>query len=112
MLILRGITNLKVWPKYPNGALDEPPALEYASLLANMETTVPVFLNEVIAHGLEVLRANVNNDHLVAIQAIRKRTRVYVKDSTGNRQSHNAILPRSHQTATTINQNLAHYMIL
>jgi hypothetical protein len=31
MLILRGITNLKVWPKYPNGALDEPPALEYAS---------------------------------------------------------------------------------
>ncbi len=30
MLILRGITNLKVWPKYPNGALDEPPALEYA----------------------------------------------------------------------------------
>ena len=31
MLILRGITNLKVWPKYPKGALDEPPALEYAS---------------------------------------------------------------------------------
>ena len=31
MLILRGITNLKWWPKYPNGALDEPPALEYAS---------------------------------------------------------------------------------
>ena len=31
MLILRGITNLKVWPMYPNGALDEPPALEYAS---------------------------------------------------------------------------------
>ena len=31
MLILRGITNLKYWPKYPNGALDEPPALEYAS---------------------------------------------------------------------------------
>ena len=31
MLILRGITNLKVWPKYPNGALDESPALEYAS---------------------------------------------------------------------------------
>lgn len=30
MLILRGITNLKYWPKYPNGALDEPPALEYA----------------------------------------------------------------------------------
>lgn len=30
MLILRGITNLKVWPQYPNGALDEPPALEYA----------------------------------------------------------------------------------
>ena len=63
------------------------------SLLANMETTVPMFLNEVIAHSLEVLRANVTNDHLVAIQAIRKRTRIYVKDSTGNRQSHNAILP-------------------
>ena len=31
MLILRGITNLKVWPKYPNGALDEPSALQYAS---------------------------------------------------------------------------------
>ena len=31
MLILRGITNLKYWPKYPNGALDEPPALQYAS---------------------------------------------------------------------------------
>jgi hypothetical protein len=31
MLILRGITNLKVWPKYPKGALDEPPALQYAS---------------------------------------------------------------------------------
>ena len=31
MLILRGITNLKFWPKYPNGALDEPPALQYAS---------------------------------------------------------------------------------
>jgi hypothetical protein len=31
MLILRGITNLKMWPKYPNGALDEPPALQYAS---------------------------------------------------------------------------------
>lgn len=31
MLILRGITNLKYWPKYPHGALDEPPALEYAS---------------------------------------------------------------------------------
>ena len=31
MLILRGITNLKVWPKYPNGALDEPPALRYAT---------------------------------------------------------------------------------
>ena len=31
MLILRGITNLKVWPQYPNGALDEPPALQYAS---------------------------------------------------------------------------------
>jgi hypothetical protein len=31
MLILRGITNLKVWPKYPNGALDEPPALQYAT---------------------------------------------------------------------------------
>jgi hypothetical protein len=30
MLILRGITNLKYWPKYPNGALDEPSALEYA----------------------------------------------------------------------------------
>ncbi len=30
MLILRGITNVKFWPKYPNGALDEPPALEYA----------------------------------------------------------------------------------
>src|SRR4029077_1061471 len=30
MLILRGITNLKVWPKYPKGALDAPPALEYA----------------------------------------------------------------------------------
>ena len=30
MLILRGITNLKLWPKYPNGALDEPPALQYA----------------------------------------------------------------------------------
>jgi len=28
------------------------------SLLANMETTVPMFLNEVIAHSLEVLRAN------------------------------------------------------
>src|SRR5437773_6600817 len=63
------------------------------SLLANMETTVPMFLNEAIAHSLEVLRTNVTNDHLVAIQAIRKRTRIYVKDSTGNRQSHNAILP-------------------
>jgi hypothetical protein len=31
MLILRGITNLKAWPKYPNGALDEPSALQYAS---------------------------------------------------------------------------------
>jgi hypothetical protein len=31
MLILRGITNLKVWPQYPNGALDEPSALQYAS---------------------------------------------------------------------------------
>ncbi len=31
MLILRGITNLKIWPKYPNGALDEPPALAYAN---------------------------------------------------------------------------------
>lgn len=31
MLILRGITKLKVWPQYPNGALDEPPALQYAS---------------------------------------------------------------------------------
>ena len=31
MLILRGITNLKVWPQYPNGALDEPPAIQYAS---------------------------------------------------------------------------------
>ena len=31
MLILRGITNLKVWPQFPNGALDEPSALQYAS---------------------------------------------------------------------------------
>lgn len=31
MLILRGITNLKYWPKYPHGALDEPSALQYAS---------------------------------------------------------------------------------
>ena len=31
MLILRGITNLKVWPQYPNGALDEPSAIQYAS---------------------------------------------------------------------------------
>ncbi len=31
MLILRGITNLKVWPKYPHGALDEPAALQYAN---------------------------------------------------------------------------------
>jgi hypothetical protein len=31
MLILRGITNLTAWPQYPNGALDEPPALQYAS---------------------------------------------------------------------------------
>ena len=31
MLILRGITNLKVWPQYPNGALDETSALQYAS---------------------------------------------------------------------------------
>ena len=30
MLILRGITNLKVWPQYPRGALDEGSALEYA----------------------------------------------------------------------------------
>ncbi len=31
MLILRGITNLKYWPEYPHGALDEPSALQYAS---------------------------------------------------------------------------------
>src|SRR5271169_3473062 len=31
MLILRGITNLKYWPKYPHGALDEPSALQYAT---------------------------------------------------------------------------------
>jgi len=31
MLILRGITNLKYWPKYPRGALDESSALQYAS---------------------------------------------------------------------------------
>jgi hypothetical protein len=30
MLILRGITNLKKWPKYPRGALDEESAKEYA----------------------------------------------------------------------------------
>lgn len=30
MLILRGITNLKVWPEYPRGALDEESAKEYA----------------------------------------------------------------------------------
>ena len=30
MLILRGITNLKVWPQYPRGALDEESAKEYA----------------------------------------------------------------------------------
>jgi|ERR1700690_872686 len=31
MLILRGITNLKYWPKYPRGALDEQSALQYAT---------------------------------------------------------------------------------
>jgi hypothetical protein len=31
MLILRGITNLKAWPQYPKGALDEQSALKYAS---------------------------------------------------------------------------------
>jgi hypothetical protein len=31
MIILRGITNLKYRPKYPNGALDEPPALQHAT---------------------------------------------------------------------------------
>ena len=30
MLILRGKTDLKAWPKYPNGALDEQSALQYA----------------------------------------------------------------------------------
>jgi|SRR5579872_5689789 len=30
MLILRGVTNLKYWPQYPNGALDEESALQYA----------------------------------------------------------------------------------
>ena len=31
MIILRGITNTKVWPQYPHGALDEPSALQYAT---------------------------------------------------------------------------------
>ena len=30
MLILRGVTNLEMWPKYPRGALDEVSAKEYA----------------------------------------------------------------------------------
>ena len=74
------------------------------SLLANVEATVPMLLNKMIAHSLKVLRTNVTSEHLIAIQAVRKRKGIYVEDSTGNRQNHNAILPgrtnRDHHSPT------------